>query len=565
MKMKKLISVVTAVIMTSFVLSPTSAEVLPEENFYPSVKQEPGWLGATFQDAISNAGTSFLYSTTGFKPNATPDEKILALCHAASESPCSDLSKGLMFRSVFAPCKAVTDTDCIEQFRIKNQDGTVSDGTFTHEWKENSFYIGDSKLGLPDGHGTGTWSVTQNGKSVLYGLVVGVEGSRNPYSGNVGKVVYDRFFASVQPVVIKNGGYQAQNPNVTHRADGDGPGWNTGFIEQGCELVEQGVCAYRQSFDLNDTASLTVRLGQPIQGWLHGRLKEANISIKSNPDSSQVISIDAKALTVPSVLAWARWNDLPQTLKDLYPVGSGGTARTMSDFTTTDLANRTLLAGPGTPAGERAIRELGLWTPFMSDKATAMRTLWTIHSISGDFQNLNSSCLRNIGFTGVIGTNAAVYSDGPPTFDKQTSSLNYTVGAPHFDSSGKVFDGFYQINLRSDVARCLYGFSSAPIQAKIDVASSDGSNTVAATTVSETNGWLNLTAGGFHYSTPTINVKLTQEAPVVAQVNPTLPSAPSLPAVVPAIKKITITCIKGKATKKVTALKPTCPTGYKKK
>jgi hypothetical protein len=30
-------------------------------------------------------------------------------------------------------------------------------------------------------------------------------------------------------------------------------------------------------------------------------------------------------------------------------------------------------------------------------------------------------------------------------------------------------------------------------------------------------------------------------------------------------KKITITCVKGKNTKKVTSLKPVCPTGYKKK
>jgi len=32
-----------------------------------------------------------------------------------------------------------------------------------------------------------------------------------------------------------------------------------------------------------------------------------------------------------------------------------------------------------------------------------------------------------------------------------------------------------------------------------------------------------------------------------------------------ASKKITITCVKGKLTKKVTAVKPVCPKGYKKK
>jgi hypothetical protein len=32
-----------------------------------------------------------------------------------------------------------------------------------------------------------------------------------------------------------------------------------------------------------------------------------------------------------------------------------------------------------------------------------------------------------------------------------------------------------------------------------------------------------------------------------------------------AVKKKTITCIKGKLTKKITAIKPKCPTGYKLK
>jgi hypothetical protein len=31
------------------------------------------------------------------------------------------------------------------------------------------------------------------------------------------------------------------------------------------------------------------------------------------------------------------------------------------------------------------------------------------------------------------------------------------------------------------------------------------------------------------------------------------------------VKKTTITCVKGKVSKKVTAIKPTCPSGYKKK
>ena len=114
--------------------------------------------------------------------------------------------------------------------------------------------------------------------------------------------------------------------------------------------------------------------------------------------------------------------------------------------------------------------------------------------------------------------------------------------------------------MRSDIARCLYGFSSAPIKAEISITSDDGEKKVATTIVNEKNGWLYLSAKGFTFSSPTINVKLSQEQ-VVAIPTPT-PSAVAKPV---AKKSVTISCVKGKTTKKVSGTSPKCPTGYKKK
>jgi hypothetical protein len=55
-------------------------------------------------------------------------------------------------------------------------------------------------------------------------------------------------------------------------------------------------------------------------------------------------------------------------------------------------------------------------------------------------------------------------------------------------------------------------------------------------------------------------VKLSQEK-VVAIPTPT-PSAVAKPV---AKKSVTISCVKGKTTKKVSGTSPKCPTGYKKK
>jgi hypothetical protein len=113
--------------------------------------------------------------------------------------------------------------------------------------------------------------------------------------------------------------------------------------------------------------------------------------------------------------------------------------------------------------------------------------------------------------------------------------------------------------MRSDIARCLYGFSSAPIKAEISITSDEGEKKVATTIVNEKNGWLYLSAKGFTFSSPTINVKLSQDKEVVA------PTPTPVATVTVAKKKSTISCVKGKTTKKVTGVSPKCPTGYKKK
>jgi hypothetical protein len=71
--------------------------------------------------------------------------------------------------------------------------------------------------------------------------------------------------------------------------------------------------------------------------------------------------------------------------------------------------------------------------------------------------------------------------------------------------------------------------------------------------VTEKDGWLKLQAAGFTFSEKTIRLKLDQAKTEVA-------APPKAPA-----KKVTIQCVKGKTVKKVTAVTPKCPAGYKKR
>ncbi len=130
--------------------------------------------------------------------------------------------------------------------------------------------------------------------------------------------------------------------------------------------------------------------------------------------------------------------------------------------------------------------------------------------------------------------------------------------------------------MRSSVARCIYGFSNAPIRAELTVVTADGSPQVASLAISESNGWLRLNAFNFEYSAPIIKAVLTQETPTPTasatespSPQPTVvepsPSPSKNTNLVTTAKRTTIVCTKGKLTKRVTAVKPKCPAGYKKK
>jgi hypothetical protein len=145
------------------------------------------------------------------------------------------------------------------------------------------------------------------------------------------------------------------------------------------------------------------------------------------------------------------------------------------------------------------------WSAGLGDKSLGQANTWFIKKMSG----LNGSpCLtRNDRLQGLISTNAMVYQPNLPTFND--GFLNYQVAGTHFDMAGKLQLGTYDLILRSDAARCVYGYSSAPISATVTVTGS-GDQSVETTVVSEKDGWLKLAAYGFTFSEKEIKVKLTQ-------------------------------------------------------
>jgi hypothetical protein len=65
--------------------------------------------------------------------------------------------------------------------------------------------------------------------------------------------------------------------------------------------------------------------------------------------------------------------------------------------------------------------------------------------------------------------------------------------------------------MRSETARCLYGFGKTPLYATVSVLNDKGTKSTASTVVSEKNGWLKMAAYGFTFSKKTIKVKITKK------------------------------------------------------
>jgi len=98
----------------------------------------------------------------------------------------------------------------------------------------------------------------------------------------------------------------------------------------------------------------------------------------------------------------------------------------------------------------------------------------------------------------------------------------------------------------------MYGFTEAPIRASIQVTSAEGEPQIATSSFAESQGWVYLSASGFTFSQPEIKARLIQEIA-------------SNPIVKAPVKRLLITCVKGKISRKISGVAPKCPVGFKKK
>lgn len=473
-------------------------------------------------DQINNQTASSLESAT---IGANFSSSNLVLCTAGNlSSACEGSVPGdAVGGTVLLPvCASATQTNCIATLSIGASAATLTPATYIRS-TQGPISPAIPSLGIPQGSsislwqssvanasGTNTYAVNV---SLLYDML-----SRNPLIPTVS--------ALIEPYSVVSGWFSAPNPTVITTSTGA-----TTFALQGmdtnCAWTEAGVCGAKQDFAPGTYASMTIRVSNEISGWFFGRLQTPSLSVEPFDQSSQLLSVTGEAVSVPELEATSPFPQLSSAFQSFYsnqtffqPL-AGGTLETIAADTSP------------------AFTAVDDFRSSVNNTASGVVTGWSFNSLAAS----GNSCLTSSStILGLVTTNAMAYDGSAPTFVNEF--LQYHVAGMHYLPDGSVASGTYDMIMADSVARCLYGFTNAPISATIAVTENSGVENVATTSVSDTGGWLHLGAYNFNFSDPVITMQLKQ-APV-AKVK----------------KPIALTCVKGSSKRIVRGMRPRCPTGY---
>jgi len=534
-----------------------------------------GYIGyETNETAFANTEASTWINFTS--DNGKSDGKVtkVAICNTGSEDGCN-YSVYSYYRAILPACVESSDINCIYEIFALDANGkklTVGPASVFPTNNPQAF-AGNKALNVPRGSGAALVSIPEaphaGGDKYLIKTTLSAGRTDDQTTFQT-----PRLGASISAVKIIDGDF-FDLATDTNTAKYD----QVGRIQVGttqtkpidarpsklCVAASTTQCAIPYSLPKEISFGFSLRLNTNLSGWLHGRMKNAVIDYKTT-DGVTNLSVTANPISVPVIDVWSKSDDLSDAHVSAYlsqfwggealhytPAGvTGGTPITEAEKTRSGMKNVSF-KHINTNFSQSSMDNFMLWLSVAKDKAAAMPTQWRLGTMTDNGSGQVRECLdKEKALAGVVTTNSTMYLDGPPIFKDDT--LDYKVASTHFEADGTtVFKGTYELIMSSSVARCIYKFTSAPISATVSITSENGEANAATTVVNEKNGWLKLGAYGFTFSSPTVRVKLAQEK-VIPKASVTVPA-----------RKSSITCVKGKTSKKVTAVNPTCPKGYKKK
>ena len=527
----------------------------------------PGYYGVTFEERQPGLGELVSVITS----NRRPQEKVNGVggmwaCSSMDDLECSNGS-AINAQLILPPCANTEDRMCIEALALGRGTEPLESAKLDHE-VTGPRTPADPITSLPRGGGVSLWrapSIANQAGEKSYGVSVRVTYFQNrEASGSAGKrnnpIYLNSMRVSVFPVQIISGKYYPLEIYKATNSDG-APTYgvrqsNSDYDKLlDCAWTETGSCGRYVDFSQDTRVSLTLRMGSEMTGWLYGRMKDVNVEVTPLDKKFNKIRIEGAPIVAPGAYGVIKKSELKN-----YPEMDKRIRLSYGEFGYNEMINMQGSSGGGyDPVGN--FTDFETFEPILKSMPDA-RAQWLIASgasVNGYQSLVTEKCFQDKSkLLGIVTTNALIYENGAPEFKNGT--LNYKVAGLHHQADGVTLTrGTYDLAIRSETARCVYGFSNAPFQASISVIGADGQEqTIATESIREDakREWLFLSAQNFTFSSPVIKVKLTQEKKL---------AAPAIKTTVTSKKSVkrTIACIKGKVTRKITATNPKCPIGFK--
>ena len=571
MRNMKLTSALVAALLFSLIgtSANSTAAGIPDEQIgrLQPPDLNPGWIGAYIDDANTIMNPSFFYAGD----LSDIDRSQGLVCSSVNDAQCTKYPY-FNFNAYLPRCNenSTVTTDCIENVHLVKSNGEVVKGIFSSYMPKTTKeeFKGDPTKGLASGWNPSIWTfpgITHDGGNeflVFPGIFTWNAQMSDPSQ-------HLQLFVNIFPISRVASTSSHKPAQMFTKSTGESVRGHE-IQSADCPLwLGDFECAKPWPFPEGIRLGLTIKTSGPLDGWVHGRITEPSISAVKNA-GGVTIDVEAGTTKVPVFGIWKKYSEVKPETKALLDSLSGkqkGSIYNDRDNKIWDQSgvipyDKLVIQHDLDNYTENTFNEFLAWLAESDDKSLATKSQWAFYTRQDQSNSPVAACsAANDGIDGIVSTNATNYLSEPPVFDKATNSLNYKVASPHFDKSGNLNLGSYDLIINSKLARCIYGYSEAPVQASVSVVYATGEAQVTTSTLTEKNGWLRLSVKGFTYSSPTLRVKLTQDVQKVESTP--LPNASTAP--VKMGKKITITCVKGKTYKKVTGVSPNCPTGFKKK
>ena len=458
-------------------------------------------VGVIFDDSQAALSYSSGLGDTNVNsnPNGTQAVGEKLYCKNLQDPACSKTTNFTVF-AILQPCKSESDLYCIEGVYAKTPEGKVQ-GKFAENMPAAgpTDFTGDATIGLPSGGPPSIWQIPgikNSSGSDTYTLFVSTRGRGTRTSAtSTASFTFNEYTIAMYATSKKSGQYQL----VT--AEGSGL---DAIVGGGCATNSTTECANRESFPMNGTSfGVAIRFPKAPSNWFYGRLSKPSFTFnKSSSGNGVVLDVSGEPVLVPVLYGKTAWANLPPELQKGYLNGfpSVGKIYGVADPNQWDVLHL---------ASSRDFEALKAWLPLVKDTAAGLTTQWYFKASNEGSDPRFASSGDQVD--GIVTSNATAYVPGPPSFNQQTQSLEYQVGAPHFTPSGATFRGTYDLTIRADAARAIYGFAkNVPVKATVSIVSENGQEVAAQEQVGEKDGWFFLRAENFTFSSPKLRVKLTQ-------------------------------------------------------